>query len=289
MVTTRARQIWNRIASRRHTRRWAGDAATRAFLRHQPDAGVHRLSAKLAGRRVPFWVRGGTLDILIAQEVLCDDSEYRVPRPINPRVILDVGANIGMTALYYLTLYPEAHVYCFEPLPENLALLRKNLEPHAERVTIIPKGLGDAEGTFTYERSDDPRNFGGGGFHGRGDGDCSQRLPVTTLRQVAEEHGIEHADLIKLDAEGAEWATIQGAPPELIASAEVLIGELHGRDDLRLLQQLEKTHHLGFEKSVDREGFHFEAVVKETTQANSGTGQVLKPLRIDRTNTARCA
>lgn len=260
MFSTIARRLWKGFDQRKRIRSWAGDATTRALLSDPPKSGLHQLCVKVAGQRVAFWVRGGTFDVMIAKEILCDDSEYRVPKPIDPKVILDVGANIGMTALYYLTLYPNAHLFCFEPLPENLELLRKNLKPYANRVTIIPKGLGDAEGEFTYERSDDPRNFGGGGFHGRGHGDCSLSLPVTTLQRVATEYGITHVDLIKLDAEGAEWATLQGAPPKLIANAEVLIGELHGRDDLRLLQRLDQTHVLGFEKSVDREGFNFVAL-----------------------------
>lgn len=260
MLKTVLQKLRISFARQRQAHTWAGDASTRSFLRRPPDSGVHRLSAKLAGQRVAFWVRGGTLDILIAQEVLCDHSEYRIPGTIQPKVILDVGANIGLTSLYYLTRYPQAHLYCFEPLPENLQLLAKNLEPYQDRVTIIDKGLGDAEGHFPYERSDDPRNFGGGGFHGRGHGDCTLRLPVTTLRQVADQHGITHADVIKLDAEGAEQATLQGAPPELIANANVLIGELHGRDDLRLLQRLDKTHRLGLNKSIDREGMHFVAM-----------------------------
>lgn len=260
MLTTLARRAMTAIVSRQEVRNWAGDAATRAFLRHAPESGIHRLTAKLNGKRVSFWLRGGTLDLMIAREILCEESEYRSPKSIDPKVIIDVGANIGMTSLYYLTLYQNAKIFCFEPVPENLELLRRNLEPYADRVTIIPKGLGDAEGVFTFERSTDPRNFGGGGFHGGGEGDCSLSLPVTTLRQVAKEHQIDRVDLIKLDAEGAEWPTLKGAPPELIANAEVLIGELHGRNDLQLLQTLDKTHRLGFTKRVDRKGMKFVAL-----------------------------
>lgn len=260
MLMTIARRLWDGHASRKEARRWAADRQTRAFLRSTPESGLHRLSVNLHGQAVSFYVRGGTLDLMIAREVLCEDSEYRAPKAIAPRVIVDVGANIGMTSLYYLTLYPKAHVYCFEPVPENLELLRKNLEPYAGRVTIVPKGLGEAEGVFTFERSTDPRNFGGGGFHGGGEGDTSLSLPVTTLQQVAEEYCIDRVDLIKLDAEGAEGPTLRGAPPELIANAEVLIGELHGRNDLQLLQTLEKTHKLGFTKHINRKGMKFVAM-----------------------------
>lgn len=260
MLISIAQRLRATIKNRLDTRSWAGDAKTRAFLRQMPECGLHRLSAKLNDKQISFWVRGGTLDVMIAREILCEASEYRSPKQIDPKVILDVGANIGMTSLYYLTLYPNAHIYCFEPVPENLELLRRNLQDYADRVTIVPKGLGEAEGTFTFERSTDPRNFGGGGFHGGGEGDCSQQLPVTTLTKIVEAHGIERVDLIKLDAEGAEGPTLRGAPAELIANAEVLIGELHGRNDLQLLQQLDQTHQLGITKRVDRKGMKFVAL-----------------------------
>jgi FkbM family methyltransferase len=40
-------------------------------------------------------------------------------------VILDIGANVGSFAAWALKRWPGAHVYCYEPLPNNFALLKK--------------------------------------------------------------------------------------------------------------------------------------------------------------------
>lgn len=242
--------------------RWAGDWKTlRALRRSKP--GLLRLSVRLRGRRIPITVRGGTMDLAIARQILCRHSEYRLPIRVDARVIFDIGANIGMTTLYYAAVFPRAHIYCFEPLPQNLELLRINTAPIADRVTIIPKGLGDADGLFDYHPSNDPANFGGGTFHGVGcDGDRALRLPVTTLAAVCERYGIDRVDILKIDAEGAEFAVLQGAPAGLLERTAAVIGELHGVDDFAFLDRLSKTHRVAFNKPLDRGCYPFLAVCR---------------------------
>ena len=249
-------------AASRHVRlwRWAGNWATvRQLCRPRP--GVQTIVARFAGRRFTLQVRGDTMDAQLARQILCEDSEYRVPVPIQPRVIFDVGANIGMTALYYATAYPEAHIYCFEPLPENIELLKANTSCYADRITLIPKGLADREMMLSFHPSDDPANFGGGSFHQVG---CVSRrtvaLPVTTVADVCSQFGIERVDLFKLDAEGAELSVLGGTPPQVLAAASVLIGELHGVDDWEFLQRLDKTHDVGVQKTYNRRCYPFVAV-----------------------------
>src|SRR5690606_9112251 len=41
------------------------------------------------------------------------------------RVFVDFGANIGISAAYFLSRNPQAYVYCFEPLPENVEKLKQ--------------------------------------------------------------------------------------------------------------------------------------------------------------------
>lgn len=232
--------------------RWAGDLRT---LRHfyRTTEGLQRLSVRFGGGRVPFWVRGGTLDAQIASRIIRDDSEYRLPIDCEPSVIFDVGANIGAASVYFALRYPEARIFAFEPLPENLDVLHRNLEPFGERVTIVPMGLGNRSGTFTYRYSGDSLNPGGGAFRGVGcDADRSVRLPVTTIADVCRTSDIDHVDVLKLDAQGAEHAVLQGMSRAMLARVEVVIGELHGVEDWALCQLLDRSHRIGLHKRLDR-------------------------------------
>src|SRR5882762_3477345 len=74
-----------------------------------------------------------------AMEVFLDEV-YKCPKtPLRPPLnILDLGANIGCSCLYWLRQFPESRVTAFEPHPIHLELLRSNLARNglAEKVTI---------------------------------------------------------------------------------------------------------------------------------------------------------
>jgi FkbM family methyltransferase len=245
-----------------HRAKWSADLNTLAgFYRSRP--GVRRIRARFRGKVHTLYVRGGTLDAAIFEQVLCEGSEYLIPGDSEPTVIFDIGANIGAAAVYFAARYPQARVYCFEPLPENVELLRRNVAPFGDRITVVPMGLGEAPGSFEYRRSDDPANFGGGTFHNVG---CAPgekiQLPVTTLTAFCRDNRIDRIDVIKIDTEGAEHSVLAGMPADLLANVRVVLGELHGVDDLKVFQMLDRTHNLSYEKPIGRTCYPFWAVKK---------------------------
>ena len=63
------------------------------------------------------------------------------------KTIIDVGANRGQFAKYIKPLFPEARLYCFEPLPEPFKELKQWAEKYRnEKVTAFNLALGDNEG-----------------------------------------------------------------------------------------------------------------------------------------------
>ena len=73
-----------------------------------------------------LYFRDGTSDTIIINKNLNPNEkpEYQFP-PMPAKVILDIGANIGVTALRLAYQYPEATIYAFEPEPENFSILMK--------------------------------------------------------------------------------------------------------------------------------------------------------------------
>jgi FkbM family methyltransferase len=71
-------------------------------------------------------------------------GEYEVPYRATRPVILDVGANVGSFAAWALKRWPGAHVHCYEPLPENFALLKKNLGSlEGQSISLNNFAIGD--------------------------------------------------------------------------------------------------------------------------------------------------
>lgn len=255
-----------------HRAKWSANLFTLSGF-YRSGSGVRRIRARFRGKVHTIFVRGGTLDTAIFEQVLCEGSEYLIPGDSEPTVIFDIGANIGAAAVYFAARYPQARVYCFEPLPENVELLRRNVAPFGDRVTVVPMGLGESPGSFEYRRSDDPTNFGGGTFHNVGcaPGETIQ-LPVTTLTAFCRDNRIGRIDVMKIDTEGAEQSVLAGMPADLLANVKVVLGELHGVEDLQVFQMLDQTHELSYEKPIGRTCYPFWAVRK--TQAGIMTRRV---------------
>jgi len=66
--------------------------------------------------------------------------------------IFDIGANIGLFALYAAERFPASKLYCFEPAPLCHAALLENVAPLGERVRVFDVAMGPAVGEteFTY-------------------------------------------------------------------------------------------------------------------------------------------
>ena len=75
-------------------------------------------------------------DGFIRSEVF-DHQFYRLPLDCSPPTILDLGANIGLTAIYLARAFPQAALACVEPMPGNLQVLARNLQLNGIRATII--------------------------------------------------------------------------------------------------------------------------------------------------------
>ncbi|MAE66825.1 MAG: hypothetical protein CMJ18_21410 [Phycisphaeraceae bacterium] len=225
---------------------------------------IDELRVRFAGRTVRVRVRRDTTDIDLVRMILQDDGEYRLPPEVEPQIIFDVGANIGVTAIYFAAMYPDAEIWCFEPLSENVRLLEANARLAGDRVHVVPYGLSDVAGLFPYRMSDEVRSFAGGTFRDEG-GDPSRRmmLPLGTVADAMAHAGVDRVDVFKIDTEGSEWPILRSIPEPVRRSAQAFIGELHGNEDWAFCELLARTHALGIEKRYQRRCYPFVAVRRD--------------------------
>jgi FkbM family methyltransferase len=133
------------------------------------------------------------------------DIKHALPK-FNPRIVFDVGANIGQSAEEYLARFPKAQIHSFEPVEATFNTLRDrfsaNPQFHAHRLA-----LGAAEGTenMVLEGSSDVFRIG------PANGSASETVPVSTLDAFCGQHGFEHIDFLKVDAEGFDLEVLKGA------------------------------------------------------------------------------
>jgi FkbM family methyltransferase len=94
-------------------------------------------------------------DAFIQGEVF-EHEYYRLPLATDPATILDLGANIGLTAIYFGRHFPQATIACVEPFSGNLRLLDQNLEMNRIRARVFPAAIDVEDGSvvMALDRND---------------------------------------------------------------------------------------------------------------------------------------
>ena len=145
--------------------------------------------------------------------------------------VLDVGANIGMTALLFSQLARE--VYAFEPAPSTYALLQTNLA--AARLTNVETfnlGLGETAQNLTLTFATQNRSGGFVSGHIKPEaGYTTENIVIGTLDGLYGAGGpvqnLRKPDFIKLDVEGFEPHVIRGGRRVLARHKPVVVLELN--------------------------------------------------------------
>lgn len=221
-------------------------------------------------RGAPIYFRPGTSDPGLIYNILLKrgrKGEYWVPSDLNPRIIFDIGGNIGIASIYFANLFPNAAIYVFEPVPTNFSLLQKNIAPYPN-VRAFPIALGDKDGALEMFFSDDPLNEGGYSFYANCC-DATRKITVEmkSVRNFLREHAIEGVDLVKIDTEGSEFAILTAFDQDVIRSIKWITGELHGERDFELLAYLSQWLNIGLKKAVNKHIFNFVACNKHVSDS----------------------
>ncbi len=81
--------------------------------------------------------RRGTSDIQVFRQVFIEEQYGCVMGVHDAKLIVDCGANVGYSAAYFLSRFPNAHVIAVEPDPDNFRVMLRNVSRFQDRVTAI--------------------------------------------------------------------------------------------------------------------------------------------------------
>lgn len=175
-------------------------------------------------------------------------------------VILDIGANIGITSLFFASLNSKGKIYAFEPHPDTFQRLVENIQiNNFENIRTYPMGAGSKNETRILDEVDN-HNSGMNRIIGIDSGISSgKKITTIALDTFFLPGDIPKVDFIKIDVEGFETEVLKGAKEIIRLHKPVLFIELddnnlrdHGSSAEDLIVFLEN---LGYEKIYRSDNF----------------------------------
>jgi FkbM family methyltransferase len=174
----------------------------------------------ISGWPAPVWMRAHTSDLATFEQIFLA-RELDLPLPVEPRHIVDGGANVGFASIYFAQRFPNASIVAVEFEQANYEILERNtaawpaitpvhaaIRGRAERVGVRDEGSA----TCAYEAV--PVDDGG--------------VEGLTLEGLLLRQRWDHADLVKLDIEGSERDVLD-ASSAWLPRVRALAVETHDR------------------------------------------------------------
>ena len=167
-----------------------------------------------------MWARPDTSDLAAFRQVFGGGYDFALPA--QPRLILDLGANVGYASVYFALRHPTARVIAVEPEPSNVVLLRRNVAA-LPRVDVVEGAAWPRSGRVS--------------LHDPGKGQWGMRVEAAveagnvhavTIAELLERVEADWVDLVKIDIEGSE-RELFSENTGWLERVGVLVVELHDR------------------------------------------------------------
>jgi FkbM family methyltransferase len=158
----------------------------------------------LLGREV--WIRHATTDAQVFDDTFVG-RYHEPPRVLDQdAVVVDLGGNIGLTAVHFAATYSGGRVVCVEMDPGNATLAARNLGAFGTRCTVVQAAVWSSDGHLEYTGTEE-WGLRVATLEGH------TPTPVSNHRRTARaismptllrEQAIDRIDFLKVDIEGAE-------------------------------------------------------------------------------------
>ena len=149
-------------------------------------------------------------------DVTWDVERLSTDEPV--RIVFDIGANVGQTAIRMAERFPGSTIYSFEPEPSAYERLQRNVDS-LPQVRLYNQAAGSEEATMSMHRPRGSDLYTLDSCNGQTATEGVE-VSVTTIDRVCQTEGIDQIDILKTDTEGFDVAVLEGAK-ELLSRRKV--------------------------------------------------------------------
>lgn len=171
----------------------------------------------------PVSLRNNPHDYATFEEVILKE-EYKFPTDFKPFTIIDAGANIGLTSVYFASKYPNATIVSLEPETENFKLLKNNTQYYANVYPMFA-GLWNQSGHLNITHTTEGNNA----FRVEILPEYQEgSIAAFSVSEIMRLQNWTTLDVLKLDVEGAEKEIFE-ENTEWLPNVKMIAVELHDR------------------------------------------------------------
>lgn len=179
---------------------------------------------KLPSKKIEFHLRPNTKDLETFEEVFLSNI-YNTSLPIEPKTIVDAGANVGLASAFFKLKYPDSKIVAIEIESRNVEMIKKNTAGFKD-VSVLERGLFNKEAFFKIE---DPYNASNSFQIKEVSQDEKYDIQSVTLDEILSKNNWDTIDILKIDIEGAEKQLFEENYQNWLPRTKVIMIETHDR------------------------------------------------------------
>jgi FkbM family methyltransferase len=188
------------------------------------------LHVNVKGYKHPVLFRYGSSDSPVLYQSLIR-QEYSCLEPSEePKLIIDCGANVGYSSIYFLDKYPKVHVIAVEPDEDNFRVCAKNLLPYSQRVTLIRSAIWSHKAGLTVCRGQNRESLEWEAQVRECQPGEEADIYATDISSLLEESGFNTIDILKIDIERAELVVFSKNYENWLSKVKNIVIELHNEE-----------------------------------------------------------
>lgn len=177
---------------------------------------------KSSKKKINFFLRPHTSDAGTFRQVFID-RQYEIPYAFEPKTIIDAGANIGLSALYFADRFPLASIVALEPDKDNFEIAVQNTRNNS-RIKMMQKGVWNknvfleiinpaaGENSFMVKETEIK---------------TPNSITSTDIATIIFEQNWPAIDILKIDIEGSEKELFSDNFEKWIPKTRVIFVEVH--------------------------------------------------------------
>lgn len=170
-------------------------------------------------------------DIRVFKQIFVDNEYDSLNLPETAKTIIDLGANIGLSALFFIKKFPTSRIVAVEPDAVNFSIMEKNLEKFSKSVSFLQAAIWPTDGEVSLvEEDDDHASLGAWGYRTEAsNGNSGLSVKAVTIPTIMKQYDMDFVDILKVDIEGAEYELFEKNYEDWIDKVGLIIIETHDR------------------------------------------------------------